>query len=232
MEILTELWPPEDNTRVFMNGSLVATGMRGEIYPATYNTTPVTLTFATSITADKPISVIEYAQTSACSGTNNGDPDMVILNPIEQNISDILPYLRSTQQNINRQWLNVLIKTSAASSFKIDGAALLHHSRLLQIFPGYSYLQHMFYSAVSGSHRLTADSGFNAIVYGFQGGAFESYAYSAGTNVRDLNQGLEISSQWGIETSANACTNSPLHLKFISLTRHYLPRLCLFAMIL
>ena len=202
----------EDNTRVFMNGSLVATLNAGEIYPATYNTTPVTLTFATSITADKPISVIEYAQTSACSGTNNGDPDMVILNPIEQNISDITIFA-STQQNINRQWLNVLIKTSAASSFKIDGAAPSTPFQVAANIPGYSYLQHMFTPAVSGSHRLTADSGFNAIVYGFQGGAFESYAYSAGTNVRDLNQGLEISSQWGIETSANACTNSPFTFK-------------------
>ncbi|MEO6254087.1 MAG: PKD domain-containing protein [Ferruginibacter sp.] len=203
----------EDNTTVYFNGAIVANLNAGQIYPAAFTSNPVLLNAVTSITADKPISVAEYAQTSACSGSNNGDPDMVILNPIEQNIKDITVFA-STQETINRQWINVLIQTTAAASFKIDGLAPTTAFVPAANIPGYSYLRHIFTPAINGSHYLTADSGFNAILYGFQQGNFESYAYSAGTNVRDLTQVLELETTYGIETSPSVCTNSPFRFKF------------------
>jgi hypothetical protein len=205
----------EDNTQVFMNGTLVATLNAGQIYSGSltpFDLTPVTLTTPTSITADKPISVIEYAQCRDCSGTSNGDPDMVVLNPIEQNIKDITIFT-STQQNINRQWINVLIPTVSAGSFRIDGAIPSTPFQPAFNIPGYSYLQHQFTPALSGSHRISADTGFNAICYGFQQGQYESYAYSAGTNVKDLNSALEINNEFGIENYPNACTGSPFKFK-------------------
>ncbi len=202
----------EDNTSVSINGTVAAVLNAGQIYPNAFNLTPVALNAATSITADKPISVIQYAQTSACSGTSNGDPDMVVLNPIEQNIDDITVFA-STQQNINRQWLNVLIKTNVANSFRIDGLPPSTAFQTAPNIPGYSFLRHMFTPASSGSYRLSADSGFNAILYGFQANNFESYAYSAGTNVKDLNQQLEIFNEFGNETSPNACTGTPFKFK-------------------
>ena len=202
----------EDNTKVSFNGIVVATLNAGEIYPSAFTSNPVTLTTATSITADKPVCVTEYAQTSACSGTNNGDPDMVILNPIEQNIKDITIF-SSTQQNINRQWLNVLIKTIAAPSFRIDGAVPSTAFQPAPNIPGYSYLKHLFTPATQGSHFLQADSGFNAICYGFQAGQFESYAYSAGTNVKDLYQQIGVSTEYGIEPTPSVCNGSPFKFK-------------------
>jgi gliding motility-associated-like protein len=202
----------EDNTKVFFNGIQVTTLNAGQIYPAAFTSTPVVLTQPTSITADKPIAVAQYAQTSACSGTNNGDPDMVLLNPIEQNIKDITVFA-STQQNINRQWINILIPTAAAASFRIDGFPPPFPFTPAPNIPGYSYLQHQFVPAAQGSHLLTADSGFNAICYGFQQGNFESYAYSAGANVKDLTQQLELGTQYGIESSPSICINTPFQFK-------------------
>lgn len=202
----------ENNTTVSFNGVVVATLNAGQIYPSAFTSNPVLLTEPTSITADKPISVAQYAQTSACSGSNNGDPDMVILNPIEQNIKDITIFA-STQQNINRQWINVLIKSVAAPSFRIDGAVPTTPFVAAPNIPGFSYLRHMFTPAISGSHLLTADSGFNAIVYGFQGGNFESYAYSAGANVKDLYQEIGVSTEYGIEPTPSVCKNSPFKFK-------------------
>ena len=206
----------EDNTIVYFNGTVVANLNAGQIYAGAVSTpftsTPVLLNSVTSITANKPISVAHYLQTSACSGSNNGDPDMVMLNPIEQNIKDITVFA-STQQSITRQWINVLIKTAAAGSFKIDGLAPTTAFVPATNIPGYSYLTHLFNPAVNGSHYLSADSGFNAILYGYQGGQFESYAYSAGTNVKDLSQQLEIETTYGIETSPSVCTNSPFKFK-------------------
>ena len=205
----------EDNTQVFINGALAATLNAGQVYSgggSVFTLSPVTLSQVTSITADKPISVSQYAQCRDCSGTSNGDPDMVMLNPIEQNIRDITIFT-STQQNINRQWINVLIPTVAAGSFRIDGLVPATPFQPALNIPGYSYLQHQFTPAISGSHHLTADTGFNAICYGFQQGQYESYAYSAGTNVRDLNSALEINNEFGIESFPNACTNSPFKFK-------------------
>ena len=110
----------EDNTSVFFNGSLVATLMAGQIYPAAFTTTPDVLTQPTSITSDKPICVAQYSPRQNCGGANFGDPDMVILNPIEQNIRDITIF-SSSQQAITRQWINVLIKTIASPSCNING---------------------------------------------------------------------------------------------------------------
>src|SRR6185436_11970036 len=137
----------EDNTNVYVNGALVANINAGKIYPTAFTSNPPVLTAATSITADKPICVAEYAQAQNCmnNGLNVGDPDMVILNPIEQNIQDITVF-SSTKQAISRQWVNVLLQTIAVPSFKIskNGGPLLPPVAAWQTFtnlPGYSYLK-------------------------------------------------------------------------------------------
>ena len=137
---------------------------------------------------------------------------MVILNPIEQNIKDITIF-SSTQQNINRQWINVLIKTIAVPSFRIDGLVPTTAFQPAPNIPGYSYMQHLFNPAIQGSHFLSADSGFNAICYGYQQGQYESYAYSAGTNVKDLYQQILVNTEFGIEQTPSVCTNSPFRFK-------------------
>jgi gliding motility-associated-like protein len=204
----------EDNTNVYFDGLLVATLNEGQIYPATFNSSPVVLTVPTSITADKPIAVIQYAMRQNCSGSGFGDPDMVLLNPIEQNISDITIF-SSSQQAISRQWVNVLIKTVATPSFRIsfNGGPLTPPTGTWLDFtplPGYSYLRQLL--GAPGSYRLVADSGYNAIAYGFSAN-FESYAYSAGTNVKDLYQQIGVSTQYGIEPTPSVCKGSPFRFK-------------------
>lgn len=204
----------EDNTNVYFDGVLVATLMAGELYPNTYSASPPTLKSPTSITSDKPISVTQFLQSNACAGTAGtgtlGDPDMVVLNPIEQNISDITVF-SSSNQAISEKYVNVLIKTIATPSFKINGAAPTGTWQTFTTLPGYSYLQGQVFPT-AGSYHLTADSGFNAIAYGF--GANESYAYSAGTNVKDLSKHLGISSVYGQDPNdPSICTGSPFEFK-------------------
>lgn len=207
----------EDNTKVSLNGVQVATINAGQIYPTTFTQNPPVLTTPTSITADKPICVAEYAQADACTGyignPRVGDPDMVILNPIEQNIKDITIF-SSTQQAIIHQWVNVCIQTIATGNFKIskNGGPLLPPTAAWQTFtnlPGYSYLKESLIGVSSA--RLVADSGFNAIAYGF--GNVESYGYSAGTNVKDLYQQIQVNTQYGIEQTPTVCSNSPFKFK-------------------
>ncbi len=201
----------ENNTNVYINGTSVATLNAGQIYPAAFTSNPVLLTSSTFISADKPICVAQYAQTQACAGTGStiGDPDMIILNPIEQNISDITIFT-SNRQAITKPWINVLLKTSATGSFRINGAVPTTAWQNFAPLPGYSYLRHLF-SSGANSYRLTADSGFNAICYGF--GGVESYGYSAGTNVKDLYQQILVNTEYGIEQSPSVCTNTPFKFK-------------------
>lgn len=218
----------EDNTNVFIDGVLTATINAGQTYPATFSNQPATYANPVSIAADKPIAVAEYMQSSGCSGivptSNQGDPDMVLLNPIEQNISDITIF-STRQEFIRTQWVNILMKTIAIPSFRIsrNGCALAPPTGTWQPFlalPGYSFLQEPLplpgtgtctVPGVSDSYRLVADSGFNAIAYGL--GDNETYAYSAGTNVKDLYQQVTIQTEYGIETSPSVCTNAPFRFK-------------------
>ena len=64
---------------------------------------------------------------------------------------------------------------------------------------------------LSDSYRLVADSGFNAIAYGL--GNNETYAYSAGTNVKDLYQQIGVQSEYGIEPTPSVCKGSPFKFK-------------------
>lgn len=201
----------ENNTNVYFNGSLVATLNEGDIYPNGFTQFPPLVSAPTNITSDKPVCVAQYVQRNACSGRGSllGDPDMVVLNPIEQNINDIIVF-SSTRQAITEQWVNVLLKTVAIPSFSINGntppAAAWSPMATL---PGYSYIR---YSLVGiPSARIVADSGFNAIAYGW--GSNESYAYSAGTNVKDIYQQIGVSSQYGIETTPSVCTGTPFKFK-------------------
>lgn len=171
----------DNNTNVQINGTTVATLASGGVYSS-----PSPLTQPTSISADKPISVAQYALTAACAERVSssvqlpGDPDMVILNPIEYSIKNITVY-SSTREAISEQYINVLIKTASAATFRINGAVPTTAFTPLTSLPGYSYLQLSLNSYRINNFNLTADDGFNAIAYGF--GRVESYAYSAGTNL-------------------------------------------------
>lgn len=202
----------EDNTSIFFNGALAAILNAGDIYPNTYVSNPPVLNTPTSITSDKPIAVAQFMQSNACSGSpvggSLGDPDMVILNPIEQNISDITVF-SSSNQAITQRYINVLLKTSATASFKINGAAPTGTWQTFAALPGYSYLQGQSFPG-TGSYHLVADSGFNAIAYGY--GANESYAYSAGTNVKDLYTTLGTSTTYGIDPGS-VCQGTPMKFK-------------------
>jgi len=201
-----------DNTVVNINGAYVATLNTGQFY-----TTPTPLTTASYITGSKPISVAQYALTQACANLISNtavysDPDMVILNPIEYNIKNITVF-SSTRQAIAEEYINVLIKTASASSFKINNAAPQGFFVPMTNLPGYSYMQLDLTKLNTGgvsSFNLSADDGFNAIAYGF--GNVESYSYSAGTNLASNQTVSTIKASNGLVIDS-ACVNDNFFFK-------------------
>lgn len=215
----------EDNTKITVNGNLVTTLNAGQYYPAKPLFGQVT-TNPVFINADKPVSVAQFAQSSSCSGANipvgtgYGDPDMVLLNPIEQQVNDITVF-SSQKENIysDAKFINVLIKQNATASFTINGVApAAVWQPVLPAGSGYACAKIKLPVNLSAC-TLKADSAFNAIAYGF--GNFESYAYSAGTNVKDLYRTLTVENEFGAGAIPVGCSNSEFHL---SVTFPYQPQ--------
>ncbi len=183
----------------------------------------------TLLQADKPIQVVQYITTQGCGNPQTqSDPEMIVLSSVEQTINDITVIAATTsggptnngivptgQSAVTTHYINVLMKTNNTSSFRINGAI---PAATFTAIPGtnYSFLKENISArvntnGVNPTSRLTADSGFNAIAYGF--GNVESYGYNAGTSVRDFNQQLFTPSQFGILNDGNsyACLNTPFN---------------------
>lgn len=163
------------------------------------------------IEADKSVTVAQYfTSQNQCGNGNPGDPEVVYLSSVEQNIEKIL-WNATPNFAISGHYLNVVIPNSgnAITSFRLDGVAVPPASFVVHPQDAnYSYLQ---IPVGGGPHFAQSDSGFNAIAYGF--GNAESYGYNAGTNVRDLSQALELGTTYGVETSPSVCTNAPFVFK-------------------
>lgn len=175
------------------------------------------------IESDKPISVAQYFTTQNCAGNSNPtDPDMIILNPVEQNIDKVTLVNSNLYANTppaHQHHIHVIMRNggTGTSSFTIDGSTVPASSWTTHPSdPNYSYL---YLSNVSqGYHRLASDSGFNAIAYGYAGA--ESYGYSAGANVKDLYQFVSVQNQYATVNFPAACRASPF---FFSMTFPYQP---------
>nr|WP_255563505.1 PKD domain-containing protein [Mucilaginibacter rivuli] len=190
----------DPNTNVTLNGTaLNQNSFTNGLYYEFNSSTP------NIITADKPIQVVQYAVTQGktinCINdpSDVGDPDMVFLTPVEQTITQATLY-STPKENITRQFINVIIKTAAASTFSIDGVVQTGFSTF-GLDPTYSAGQ---FSVSSGTHNISAGDGFNAIAYGF--GNAESYVYAAGANLKDLNQYVQINDPVTNAAVTSGCT--------------------------
>ena len=158
------------------------------------------------VIANKPIAVAQYVQSQNID-IGIGDPEMIILNSVEQNIKNVSMFL-SPKNAITEQNVNVVIKNEGIPSFKINGNLPSGSFKPIGT-TGYSYLQESF--NVSPTQylgiQMNSDSGFNAFCYGF--GNVESYGYSAGTNVRDLNQYISISNEFSTVPFPATCKDAP-----------------------
>ena len=170
----------EDNTEVIIGGGAPQIINRGQFI----QTNPLSLVGV--ITANKPVTVAQYALTQYCADSRNfgrstvfSDPDMVILNPLEYSIKQVTMY-SALKEDIANQFLNVMIPSNGVASFTINGVSF---SNRFSTVPNstYSFAQIDLRQIGGISFSLKSDVGFNAMAYGF--GSFESYAYSAGTNL-------------------------------------------------
>jgi len=176
--------------------------------------------------ATEPISVVQYISSQTCKTgcttqqnapvSCHADPEMVILNPVEQTLRDITffsahrNFVPTGQTQVDNHYVNIIISKNYKTTVKLDNA-LLAGSVFIDIQgTNYSYAQ-INVSASSSTnpvHRIIADSSFSAIVYGY--GNVESYGYNGGTNVKDFSRQATFVNPYSRIDSAVTCVNTPL----------------------
>jgi gliding motility-associated-like protein len=209
-----------DNTQIAITGatnSIIGTPLNG-----TYAKGSI-ITFTSSvpniISASKSISVAQIQVTQSCNAGNNtainypGDPELTILNPIEQTLTDITLYsaisVPAAPTQITNHYINVILKTADIPVFTFDNATL-PASQFVAINGQYSYLikDVTASSSTTPTHRIKSPNGFLAIAYGY--GNVESYAYLAGADIKNLTEFVSIKPASGQSILSNTCAGKSL----------------------
>lgn len=219
----------EDGTEVYVNGNLVHTfnfasepsrtyrfeiGSAGSAFTSKDKnkkdcTLPDPLVTGTSC----------YVQTSCAASTHifmvsnqydanaKGDPAMVWVNPIEQQISDIT---FATYGSSNQHYVNIVTSSANVASMMLDGNSISSH--FAPVAGSNSAYYFARESLTSASHNLHSNGGFIAHVYGY--GDKESYGYSAGGAARVLEQFVEINGErFTAESNNTLCGKDTIGFK-------------------
>jgi len=158
----------ENNTTVTLNDGSTVVLNSGQFEE--FNDVPV----AHCVSADKPISVIQYMQGIDCAGL--GDPAMCILNDVTQKVDNIT-FSTVESTIITSHSLNIVMNTSDVGSLQMNGVQVdpAEFSPFTSC-PSQSFAQ---ISIPEGVYTLQAPTGISGYVYGL--GQAESYAYSVGS---------------------------------------------------
>lgn len=175
----------EDDTDVYVHGSLVATLDRGEFHEQL-------LTTAAHVTADRPILVAQYAngdQFDASAGI--GDPFMMLIPPTTQ-FDTSFRVMNATFGSVSftRNFLNVVAPTGAVGAITRDGIAIPAADFSPIGSSGYSGAQLM---VSAGPHHLNGPMPFGVSVYGFS--IFDSYGYPGGVSLAPRPTTITVSQE-------------------------------------
>jgi gliding motility-associated-like protein len=179
-------------TQVRKNGTLM-TGLSNGHYTYESNT-------ADYIEADKPVMVTQFMTGGTCmgGGGNVGDPEMVVVAPVEQAIKQV-GFYRQSRQGIGFNYLTLVVPTEGVASLRIDNSGVFDHTyphpRNAIIGKNYTVVVKRWTIAPGQGFQslVSCDSAFDAITYGL--GSVESYAYSAGAHVNNLNSLTSLHNQ-------------------------------------
>jgi gliding motility-associated-like protein len=145
-------------------------------------------TDAVAIKSNKAIQVAQLNQSASCaSGSAFGDPFMMMLSPNEQFLTEIT-FNALTALRLNSYWVNVILKTTDIGSFNADGQ--ISSNIVFRPVPGSPEFSSATLALENGNDYTLRANGFIAYVYAF--GTNESFAYSAGSNLRSLNVEIEL----------------------------------------
>lgn len=178
-----------DSCRLLLDGLPQATLAAGETFQFQLPSDTVVY-----LEASRPVSTCLYLKSSECDSCL-GDPASVIIPPLEQGVESAVFQAINTPST-TQHYANIVVPACAVDAMKLDGIPIGTHFRGHP--SGLSFAQ---LPITPGTHTLSNNQhGFVASFYGL--GIYESYAYIAGSAIRDLSESLFIDS---IETRSLVC---------------------------
>ncbi|WP_194775762.1 PKD domain-containing protein [Pararhodonellum marinum] len=178
---LVKVLAAEDNTEIFLDGVSV-----GVINAGAFRTFDFASNQVVFIHTSKPASVTVFSKSQSCNVSNLnfaqiGDPFMITYSPNQQFIKNIT-FEAVSVQSITSHIVNVIVPTSAINGTVLNGNNVASEFLPVNGNPEFSYAR---INIFAGTHRLSNPDGFIAYVYGF--GEIESYGYSVGASLDNLN---------------------------------------------
>lgn len=166
------------------------------------------------IEADKPVLVAQFMSGGCLSG-QLGDPEMMYISPIEQGIPRI-GFYRNTEENIDLNFLTLIIPKKGFPSLKIDGGTVFSHYYTHPQDTNYMVVIKRWTSA-KAQCITQSDSPFTAVTYGL--GSVESYGYNAGTAINNLNAVLNVhnTEDTTVKSHPFTCSNTPMEFSVLML---------------
>ena len=139
---------------------------------------------------------------------SNGDPAMLWINPIEQQIDQVTFATYSSKNGTTGHYVNVV--TDQPDLMTLDSLSIASNFKPVSGSNRYHYAQ-ISLGDVAASHTLKSNgSNFIAHVYGFTKN--ESYGYSAGGATKPLTQYITINGQiFSADTENNLCGEDTVH---------------------
>ena len=216
----------DDNT-VSCNGVIIAELSQGEsfvyeLYGADgscfIETTMPSMVYLYNTTGEDPLEP---------DGSNNGDPSMAWIPPVEQRIDEITFCTFNSDYefaSIDSHYVNIVVERDDVGSVYFDGTLIAASDfQPVRGTPDYSFVRkHINH----GTHHLACESGLIAHVYGF--GLARGYAYCVGANVISLKQKLIVNGKWSefyhnglymcIDESADMTVETNYHINRVDWT--------------
>ncbi|MFN5294251.1 MAG: IgGFc-binding protein, partial [Flavobacteriales bacterium] len=134
------------------------------------------------IVSNQPISVIQYMQGISCGG--NGDPAMVVLDPVNNSISNALLHIEASSV-LNAHFVNLVVTPAALGTCRLDGV-LVPVGQFSAIGACDEYWTCVL-ELSAGNHTIECASGFSGIVYGIAdaGNITTSYLSSLAVDITE-----------------------------------------------
>lgn len=170
---------PYSATTIKVDGVVAGTFNANQIYEYATNNAPQ------YIESSYPIQVCLFANgqqfDNANGPINQGDPSMMLIQPIEQQINETV-FISPSVGNIVNHKFSVVCKTTDVSGMLLDGSSIA--SSFLPITGNLNYSAASL-NFSSGQHRAENPNGFSGYVYGF--GFAQGYSYSVGSFVEPIS---------------------------------------------
>ncbi len=191
----------ENNTQVFVNGVLKGNLNEGKFMTFSFGQDQIA-----NISGSKPIAVTVFAKSQWCNVQNgpdasSGDPTMITLSPNLQLVKKAA-FSAVKVVGIVKHYVNLIARASAASQTILDGRNVGQEFLPVPGNPAYAYAQ---IEISEGSHTMSNPDGVIGYVYG--SGFIESYGYSAGASLNNLNFTTEVKYEFEVQGDKVACLN-------------------------